>query len=1003
MSIERKEKSLCDSVFLQFVNIGGCLTLFLLFCIPSSSQQYPFRQYTPSDGLAHGAVLSAYQDRKGYIWFSTLEGLSRFDGYDFVNYSAKDGLEQAVINHAIEDNQGRLWVATNGSGVALLTENLRDKSGKKFKTFLIYSDKSVADWKAFNHVNRIAFDSNNNIFALTDRGLFRASLKDENLLFVPIKIHNFNSSATLTDSHGSLWFGVFNELVEVRGNQVISHSSISEDIREGIVGIVQNYNGRILVASRNNLFEFVPPISQGQKGLWNKIGFKLKPKQRISRLFVTSSGNLFIGTNSGLIKLRHDNQQTEINSEIFGSSLIRSFAEDRDGNLWIGTEGEGAFKLGSEMLISYTNLEGINLKYVYGFFDDGGAIKAYNRDYDIFEFTENGVKQITTLKNPLGAERPLHISFRDNNWWAWNYVKIYKLKLRLRNGRELLFTELASVDEYKKKIVFYEDENGKLWLNKDDGKIYRADTNTQSKLTFESFVGNVDTFQGNHVVSDGVGGIWLTAWFTLCRIHQYKFSCLQGREGMPEINPRSLFVDSRGWLWVGHRYSGVSITKDRAAENPVFTYYSTDNGLLSDAVWDIVEDNKGRVYLGTGKGLSRFDPNNESWQHFTRKDGLAGDAIPALHKDKYGQIWIAASDGITIFNPQAERKSTTPPPIYISRIRILNKDLPLSELGASVIPFIKLSSSQNNIHIDFVGLQYQSEDSLFYQYKLEGADENWSAFTKSRSVDYARLAAGDYRFLVRAVTRNGLISEPASFEFRILKPFYLRWWFIAVIVLSISGLAYSFYHRRVQHLLELERIRTRIASDLHDDIGANLSLIAGLSEFMRAKTHRIDAQITENLALVSDVSRKSVEAMSDIVWAVNPHKDHLRDLVQRMRRFASDTFTAHDVEFTFLAPDGAKDIKLGADTRREVFLIFKESVNNIARHSQSTSAEINIEIKQGMLKLMLKDNGKGFNTNGAFDGQGLTSMKKRAEKLSGDLSIVSNDGNGTTVILTVPL
>src|SRR5262249_38501095 len=267
--------------------------------------------------------------------------------------------------------------------------------------------------------------------------------------------------------------------------------------------------------------------------------------------------------------------------------------------------------------------------------------------------------------------------------------------------------------------------------------------------------------------------------------------------------------------------------------------YSTANGLLSDAAWAFSEDDEGRIYVGTGKGLSRFDPRNNSWQGFTSKDGLAGDEVRSFLKDKQGHIWIAG-EGVTRFDPHVEHKASQPPSIYISRVNIMGKDVALPETGTVQVAPMQLASSRNNLTIDFVGLQFQGEDTLLYEHKLEGADADWTAPGKPRSVSYASLSPGSYRFLVRGRNRDGLISTPAVFEFRILQPIYLRWWFVALILMTFGAIAFLLYRYRVQQLLELERVRTRIATDLHDDIGAGLSRVAILSEVERRQNRGHD-------------------------------------------------------------------------------------------------------------------------------------------------------------------
>lgn len=194
-----------------------------------------------------------------------------------------------------------------------------------------------------------------------------------------------------------------------------------------------------------------------------------------------------------------------------------------------------------------------------------------------------------------------------------------------------------------------------------------------------------------------------------------------------------------------------------------------------------------------------------------------------------------------------------------------------------------------------------------------------------------------------------------------------------------------------------------IATDLHDEIGSNLSLIAMIGEVANRQTPTPDAQMSAWLAMIAATSRETVDAMSDIVWAINPAKDRVVDVTQRMRRTAEDLLSARDIALLFNTPDRAANVKLGADTRREVFMIFKESLNNIVRHSRCTKTEIEFHTKDGWLFLKLSDNGKGFDTTSAVDGNGLASMRRRAGNLGGKIEIASHPGSGATISLKVPV
>ncbi len=258
--------------------------------------------------------------------------------------------------------------------------------------------------------------------------------------------------------------------------------------------------------------------------------------------------------------------------------------------------------------------------------------------------------------------------------------------------------------------------------------------------------------------------------------------------------------------------------------------------------------------------------------------------------------------------------------------------------------------------------------------------------------------------MVRAVTADGTVSlAPAVLSFRILRPVWQRWWFLAITALFIAGTAYLVHKYRVNRLLELERVRTRIATDLHDDIGASLSQIAILSEVVRQKVGHHHAAVTEPLSQITTSSSELMDTMSDIVWAIDPHKDRLPDLLQRMRRFASDVLTSRNIDFEFHAPEGHRNLNLGAEVRRQVFLVCKESINNIVRHSACSRVDIEFRLNKDRITLAIRDNGRGFNTAYESDGHGLLSMGQRAQEMEGTFEVRSQPGEGTSVTLEVPI
>ena len=553
----------------------------------------------------------------------------------------------------------------------------------------------------------------------------------------------------------------------------------------------------------------------------------------------------------------------------------------------------------------------------------------------------------------------------------------------------------------------YEDRRGDLWLPVSvDSKtrMVRWERATGKFHVYSSADGLPDELFPTSFGEDNGGNLWVGFMQGgIACFRDGRFTLFGAADGVPGGDIRQLLHDSQGRIWIVSSNGGLGKIEDTSAERPQITLYTTADGLASNAILYIAEDRANRFYVATNRGLNYIDFNTGGIKRFTTNDGLANDQVDIIFRDSRGAFWFGTVTGVSRLLTQNEPKQN-PPPIFINALKIAGESRRISEVGETDIGGLELATGQNQIEINFGSLSFGAGILIRYQYRLEGADADWQSPTAQRTVNYANLAPGDYRFLVRAVNGEGVSSLlPAVIEFKVLAPVWQRWWFLTLAAMLAALAVYSIYRYRVARLIEVERIRTRIASDLHDDIGSNLTKIGILSEVVHQQMNGAEKSVAEPISTIARISRESVTSMSDIVWAINPRRDSLRDLVSHMREFAGEMLANRDIEFEFHAPSSDVYLKLGADVRRTVFLIFKEAVNNIVRHADCSKTDIELRIEGAHLVLEVADDGRGFDRAEDGAGNGLLSIERRAAAAGGTVEIVSRKSSGTKITLCLPV
>lgn len=1020
----------------------------IFFCVLISSptnyvyaQRLPIKTYTVADGLLRDYVDKIKQDSRGFLWFCTGEGISRFDGIGMTNFTVADGLPSREVHDFLETKNGTIYIATE-SGLARLnphglrgsTENplftnLLPNNPKAEKILTLYEDKKNQVWvgtsdglyKLIERSGQIALESVElgEPLELSGRAVIEPGL------------NTLSVNSILEDRRGILWIGTFGSgLFRILPNGNVRRFVKDKDGfgDDKITALLEDQAGRIWMGMRSDKKGGVCVLDAADTENPVKKCYSTKDglgSNRIRDIFQTSDGQMWLATVPGLCRWQGEGSASVCKTYTAKNDLcdsILTLAEDKDGNLWTGSPC-GAKKIARYGFTTYTATDGLNDDHVNSIFENSAGelfVTAYPKvDRVISRFNGDNF-YLVKLRLPdyvdyhgWGWQQTVKQDSRGA-WWIPTGYGLFRSpdKTSFENLARSPLKKLETGAKGLEPFRLFEDSRGDIWITTvgDANQLLRWEHATNAWHNYTSQVGLSESGIGSAFAEDRHGNIWIGVssdygTSSLIRYRHGEFRILSENSGLnSESNPQSeisnlqskgapagwiwdLFLDSRGRLWIASSSNGLWRLDELNGESFEFIKYTVANGLTSDAATSVTEDAFGRIYVGLWRGVDRLNPDTGQVENFTTADGLPASFVEVSYRDRQNNLWFGTDNGVARFVPEPPR-TRQPPTILITNLRVNGELQNVSVLGESAIQNIELNSNQRQISVEFLGLGASLGEKLKYEYRL--GDSDWTPTTE-RTVNFANLASDSYQFQVRGITADRIYSSPATFSFKIFAPIWQRWWFILSALALIALTIYAFYRNRLARLLEMERIRTRIATDLHDDVGANLTRISLLSEV--AKQDKISNPNT--LTSIADIARESVASMNDIVWAIAPEHDSFSDLTRRMRQHAEEVFSMQDIDLYFDAPVTDIHLKLSINVRRDLLLIFKEAVNNAAKHSACTKVWIDFRLENSILKLQIKDNGKGFKNNLESDGQGLRSMTRRAESLGGKINIDS--ANGTTI------
>ena len=981
------------------------IVFLLLASAVLCAKRLPIRTYTSTEGLASDDVFCIHQDSHGFLWFCTSEGLSRFDGYSFTNYTAADGLPSSAVREFLQTRRGDYWIATSAGVVRF------DPRGAGKARFVVYP---LGNSKVSPAALIADHDGGLWCGTLNGQGVFYLAPNARAFHRVAMPPGDFGVTALLADSRGALWVATTVGLFRRDPDGAVQSVPVTIDRKNAdIMALLEDRSQGIWIGTRTGLVRMDDGRSAARiYGMKDGL-----PIARVESLLESADGKIWVGTADGLAKWTPGGAREfeSISAEQgLNARAVAGMAEDRDGNLWMGTFGAGAMKLARNGFTTYTPADGVPLVQSFAlsrqgelgllFRDKSGAHLGRFDGERFSEIRPAWPRDITYF----GWGRGQQIA-QDSagEWWIATGMGLCRFaptagiggltgaapKAVYRRGDGLPGDEIFTVFADSKDRIWI----GTIGLQLQDGMAL-WDRKSGRLRTFSSADGLPIKPVPAVFAEDHAGDIWAALYHGgLARYREGRFTVFGEHDGFDSFI-EDLLVDSAGRLWVATSSRGVIRIDQPAAEHLQLRVVDAAQGLSSNHIKGLVEDRWGRIYVATGRGIDRFTPRPAGTgpvQRYTTADGLAPGGLDLVFRDRQDNLWFSTDLGLSQFIP-VENPPPAPPPVLVTGLSVGGVTQPLSDLGQTSVSGLRFP--ERSLRVDYVGLGFRPGLDLRYQYMLEGADHEWSAPTEQRSVIYASLTPGSYRFRVRAVVADTAAGPPpATVQFRILPPVWRTWWFLLACGTCAALLVYTLHRYRVAQAVAVADVRTRIATDLHDDIGASLSQIAVLSEVARGHNGN-----GAPLAEIAGISRELVDSMSDIVWAINPDHDRLSNLVHRMRRFATDLLGGQGIALVFRSSILDGDLRIGANVRRQVYLIFKEAVHNAARHSGAHRVEIALDREGDRLALRITDDGCGFDPGAESEGNGLASIRRRAGSLGGQVEWQSSTA-GTILLTTVQL
>lgn len=1014
---------------------------YFLICVncfsqsPTFSPSYNFKHITVQNGLTQNIVYHFLQDDRGYMWIGTHNGLNLYDGTRIINFFSDENTKGTIggefITSLLEDSLNRIWIGNEG-GI-----DLYNSITNSFTHFGIDRPDGT---KENTYCVALGFINANELWLL--------ETKTRSIRSLNIKANRTSFIANINASHAQMYKGsgqtihLWSAYDKGTIHQVYKNSKLISE---------QTYFGGKQVGLNTPVLEVIHILQQNDSTVWlstNKGLVKLDPLKNTYRIFnewnghpvnelrcsaFSAKGQLWVATGPGGVyvfdtktnKFIENYRNDKLNPFSICSDNIVSMYFDKTGNFWCGSWGNGA---------SYTNTGN---KFFSSHISKSEMQSLYSTNY-IFWF---------------GADR------QGNIWCTFDNIPdllVLDKNLRIKKYNVALLENGSVFDQSIYKLLF--ESSGKAWVTSNKG-LYLYDPKTNKMKSIQYPLLNEEV-QGSIWIRDIIrlndGSILFSTFWGLYRITNtngdYSIAPINFQKPGSYIGYGTLFQDENNLIYIKSLVDSLYILKPTqqgknfelvkemrfapflnqffGEKNDSVVYFSTSDGVyhINKTSLQVTKDqlpkipfiNISRVYklnnrfwVFGDKGLYYFDRSTNEARTFTVEDGLPANefTLSGLEITNDRRCIAGTSNGLVSFYYEQKPDSIYPSRPQLTSI-FVNDTVYTRIINPNETDKINLSYKENTFSFNFSPITFQHIGDYFFEYKLDNYDEDWIRSGKVNYTRYSKIPPGNYTFNLRVADAMGRLSPfTKTLEIEISNAFWQTIAFKVTVLLFILFFGWLFSRWFVRNKLKtqkllfekqqaIEKERTRIATDMHDDLGAGLSRIKFLSETIGIKKQQ-QQSIDEEVSSIRNYSHEMIDKMGEIVWALNEKNDSLSDLLSYTRAYTMEYMSQNGIKCKTEMPASFPAVFVSGEFRRNVFLTIKEALHNVVKHSQATEITLSININH-KLSISLKDNGTGFdNTNIRPFSNGLINMHSRVKEIGGKIEITNR--NGTLVSFSIPL